>query len=50
MKYAKVTPIHKEDDKTDKENHCPISILPDVSKVCEIQTIRGRNKEFYIVV
>ena len=33
MKYAEVTPIHKKDDKTDKENYCPISILPNLSKV-----------------
>ena len=35
MKYADVTPIHKKDDKTDKENHCPTSILPNLSKVYE---------------
>ena len=33
MKYAKVT--HKKDDKTDKENYRPISILPNLSKVYE---------------
>ena len=33
MKYADVTPIHKKDDKTDKENYHPISILPNLSKV-----------------
>ena len=35
MKYADVTPIHKKDDKTDKTNYCPISILPNLSKVYE---------------
>ena len=30
-----VTPIHKKDDKTDKTNYCPISILPNLSKVYE---------------
>ena len=35
MKYAKVTPIHKKDYKTDKENYCPISILPNLGKVYE---------------
>ena len=35
MKYADVTPIHKKDDKTDKENYRPISILPNLSKVYE---------------
>ena len=35
MKYAEVTPIHKKDDKTDKENYGPISILPNLSNVPE---------------
>ena len=35
MKYADVIPIHKKDDKTDKENYLPISILPNLSKVYE---------------
>ena len=35
MKYAEVTPIHKKDDKTGKENYRPISILPNLSKVFE---------------
>ena len=35
MKYADVIPIHKRDDKTDKENDHPISILPNLSKVYE---------------
>ena len=35
MKYADVTPIHKKDDKTDKTNYCPISVLPNLSKVYE---------------
>ena len=33
MKYADVISIRKKDDKTDKENYCPISILPNLSKV-----------------
>ena len=33
MKYAEVAPIHKKDDKTDKENYRPITILPILSKV-----------------
>ena len=33
MKYGEVTPIHKKDYKTDKENCRPISILPNLSKV-----------------
>ena len=35
MKYTKVTPSHKKDDKTDKENYRPISILPNLSIVFE---------------
>ena len=35
MKYADVTPIHKNDDKTGKTNYRPISILPKLSKVYE---------------
>ena len=35
MKYAEVTPILKKDDKTDKENYHPKSILPNLSKVYE---------------
>ena len=35
MKYADVTPIHKKDEKTDKENYRLISILPNYSKVSE---------------
>ena len=35
MKYADVTPIHKKDDKTDKTNYRPVSIFPNLSKVCE---------------
>ena len=35
MNYAAVTPIHKKDDKTDSINYCPISILPNLSKVYE---------------
>ena len=35
LKYAEVTPIHKKDDKTDKENYRPRSILPNLSKVYE---------------
>ena len=35
MIYADVTPIHTKDDKTDKTNYRPISILPNPSKVHE---------------
>ena len=35
MKYADVISIHKKEDKTDKENYHPISILSNLSKVYE---------------
>ena len=35
LKYADVRPVFKKDDKTDKENYRPISILPNLSKVYE---------------
>ena len=35
MKYADVRPAFKKDDTTDKENYKPISILPNLGKVCE---------------
>ena len=35
LKYADVRPAFKKDDKTDKENDRPISILPNLSKVYE---------------
>ena len=33
LKYADVKPVFKKDDKTNKENYRPISILPTLSKV-----------------
>ena len=35
LKYADITPIFKKDDKTDKTNYRPISILPNLSKISE---------------
>ena len=35
LKYADVTPVFKKDDKSDKSNYQPISILPNPSKVYE---------------
>ena len=35
IKYADVTPIHKKDDKTDKANYHPISILTNQSEAYE---------------
>ena len=34
-KFHNVTRIHKNYDETDKTNHCPIAILPNLSKVYE---------------
>ena len=35
LKYADVTPVFEKDDKSDKSNYRPISILPNLSKVYE---------------
>ena len=35
MKLARVTPIFKDGDKTDKSNHRPISVLPVISRLFE---------------
>ena len=35
LKYADVKPVFKKDNKTDKGNYRPISILPTLSKVYE---------------
>ena len=35
MKMADITPAHKKDDKTDKSNYRPVSILPSISMVFE---------------
>ena len=35
LKYADVTPVFKKDDKSDKSNYRPISILPNLSKIYE---------------
>ena len=35
LKYADVTPVFKKDDKSEKSNYRPISILPNLSKVYE---------------
>ena len=34
-KTARVTPIFKEGDKSDKSNYCPISVLPVISRLFE---------------
>ena len=35
MKLANITPVFKKDDRTDKSNYRPISILPNLSKIFE---------------
>ena len=35
LKIAKITPAHKKDEPTDKENYRPLSVLPLLSKVFE---------------
>ena len=35
LKLAEISPVHKKDDKTNKENYRPISNLPSVSKILE---------------
>lgn len=35
MKMADVTPVYKKDSPSVKDNHCPVSILPNLSKIFE---------------
>ena len=35
LNFAEITPAHKKDDTTKKDNYRPISILPSISKVFE---------------
>ena len=34
-KLANITPVHKKDEPTDKENYRPVSVLPLLSKIFE---------------
>ena len=45
LKLADVTPIYKKDDRTDKTNYKPISILPAISKVFE-RSMRDQILEY----
>ena len=31
LESADITPVHKKGDATDKQNYCPVSVLPVVS-------------------
>ena len=35
LKNAVVIPIHKKEERTSKENYCPVSLLPLISKLFE---------------
>ena len=35
LKFADIVPVHKKDNKTDKSNYRPVSILPSLSKIYE---------------
>ena len=35
LKLADITPIHKKDNRNDKQNYRPVSILPSISKIFE---------------
>ena len=35
LKLANITPVHKKDETTDKENYRPVSVLPLFSKIFE---------------
>ena len=35
LKQANITPVHKKDESTNKENYRPVSILPVISKIYE---------------
>ena len=44
LKYADVIPFFKKDNKTEKENYRPISILPSISKVFERQIFKQMSR------
>ena len=35
LKSAKITPVYKKDFRNDETNHVPVSILSNLSKICE---------------
>ena len=44
MKMAEITPSHKKDDRTQKDNFRSVSILPSVSKILEKNMYEDINK------
>ena len=44
QKEADITPVHKMDDRTDKTNYRPVSILPAISKIFEKLLYYQNNK------
>ena len=46
---VEVKPIHKHDDKTHKENYCPISILSNQSKVYKKLMYNQISLYFYVI-
>ena len=43
LKRADIIPIYKEEDRTNKENYRPVSLLPTVSKLLERDTYNRIN-------
>ena len=45
LKFADITPVHKKDETTNKENYRPVSVLPLISKIFE-QIIYDQLSEY----
>ena len=45
LKFAGITPVHKKDETTNKENYRPVSVLPLISKIFE-QIIYDQLSEY----
>ena len=48
LKFANITPVHKKDHATDKENYRAVSVLPLFSKIFE-KVIYDQLKVYYAV-
>ena len=46
LKMANVTPVYKKGNRSDKDNYCPVSILPNLSKIFE-RSLRKQVFTFY---